>query len=558
MTVLLSAALDYGLYVSPVKLAVYVAFFFIWLPIVNWVYSDSQAVRSKQKFWTPVLACAGGISMIVWLVAPFFLIGLLIYLIVVGAVSVAYVMHRNSLVADFEKVLTPQHIKSLFTNENKKMEKSTMGISFITANGNEVPLPEPKTDQAYAYQEACELFEDADWRRASEIAFQPAQHEYSISYVIDGVPVKQPPKEREEMEHFIYLLKQIADLETKEKRKPQTGKMYSVINSKKIAWELTSAGSTAGEQVLIKRFEDKEVMKIEDLGMAGDQIEALKAIRDRTSGLFLITGPPKNGVSTTFYAMMKNHDPFMNDINTFEKDITATLDNITQHRYSMNDSNAASYAEQFQSIVRMGPGIIGLADCEDPEVAKVATNAAAKQNRVVHVSFEATSTIKALAKWIKLVGDKAMVVDSLIGITNQRLARRLCDECRQPYKPRPNLLQKFNLHREKVKLFYRTGDIEYDKHGKPILCEKCQGTGYHGRVGIYETIIVDDSLRQKLKAAKSMQDIATAFAKSNVIGIQQRALVKVKTGETSINEVIQDLTPAKKKTKSKPKPKPKQ
>ncbi|MCK5174304.1 MAG: Flp pilus assembly complex ATPase component TadA, partial [Planctomycetes bacterium] len=330
-------------------------------------------------------------------------------------------MHRNSLVAEFEKVMTPQHFKSLFINDSKKMAKSTMGVSFVTANGNEVPLPEPKTYEAYAYQDACEIFVDAVWRRVSQIAFLPAKQEYKVSYTIDGVLVKQPPKEREGMEYFISLVKQIADLDTKEKRKPQTGKMYVVIDGMKVAWELTTAGSTAGEQILVKRFEDKDLMEIDDLGMEADQAEALKTVRDRTSGLFLITGPAKDGTSTTFYAIMKNHDPFMNDINTFEKNITAALDNVTQHQYSLNDSNTDSYSEQLQSIVRMGPSIIGVADCEDPEAAKISTNAAANQNRVVHVNFEATSMIKALAKWIKLSGDKAMVVDSLIGISNQRL-----------------------------------------------------------------------------------------------------------------------------------------
>jgi type II secretory ATPase GspE/PulE/Tfp pilus assembly ATPase PilB-like protein len=562
MPVLLSAALDYGGYVSWVKLVVYLILFLAWLPLVNWVHTDTQSVRTKTKFWTGIIAGAGGVSLLIWLVAPFFLIGLLIFLIAVGSVSLAYVMHRNSLVAEFEKVMTPQHFKSLFTNDSKKMEKSTMGISFVTANGNDVPLPEPKTYEAYAYQDACEIFEDAVWRRVSQIAFLPAKQEYKVSYTIDGVPVKQPPKEREDMEYFISLLKQIADLDTKEKRKPQTGKMYAVIDGKKIVWELTTAGSTAGEQILVKKFEDKELMIIDDLGMEADQTEALKTVRDRTSGLFLITGPAKDGTSTTFYAIMKNHDPFMNDINTFEKDITATMDNVTQHHYSLNDSNVDSYSEQLQSIIRMGPSIIGVADCEDPEAAKLITNAAANQNRVVHVNFEAASTIKALAKWIKLSGDKAMVVDSLIGISNQRLVRSLCDECNQSYKPNPKLLKKFNIPKDKVKVFYRPGDIEYDKHGKPLLCEKCQGTGYYGRTGIFETIIIDDDLRAKLKAAKTMQDIAMAFGKSKVVGIQQRSLRKVIRGDTSINEIIRELTPAKQKTKAKakakPKPKPEQ
>lgn len=555
MPVLLSAALDYGGYVSPVKLVVYVILLFGWLPLVNWVHTDTQAVRTKTKFWTGLVAGAGAASLLIWLVAPFFLIGLLIYLIAVGAVSLAYIMHRNSMVADFEKVLTPQHIKGLFANEGKKLEKASMGISFVTANGNEVPLPTPKTHEAFAYQDACEIFEDAVWRRASQIAFLPAKQEYTMSYIIDGIAIKQPPREREDMEFFIALIKQIADLDTAEKRKPQIGKMHATTGGKRITWEVKTAGSTAGEQVLIKRFEDKGLMTIDDLGMDSDQAEALKTIRAVTKGIFLISGPAKDGVSTTFYAMMKNHDPFMNDINTLEKNITATLDNVTQQLFSLNDSRTESYSQRLQTIFRMGPSIVGVADCEDAEAAKIATTAAAKQNRMVHVNLEASSTIKALAKWIKFVGDKAMVVEALVGITNQRLARKLCDECKQAYKPNPQLLKKFSIPADKIKVFYRPGDIEYDKHGKPIICEKCQGTGYYGRTGIYETIIVDDELRNMLKASKSMKDIAMAFRKAKVVGLQQRSLRKVINGTTSINEVIRELSNEDPKASPKASPK---
>ena len=161
---------------------------------------------------------------------------------------------------------------------------------------------------------------------------------------------------------------------------------------------------------------------------------------------------------------------------------------------------------------------------------------------MVHVSIESTSSIKALSKWIKYIGDKDQVMDSLVGIINQRLARKLCNECKQAYKPNPQLLKKFNIPAEKIKVFYRPGEIEYDKHGKPIICENCQGTGYYGRTGVYETVVVDDDLREMLNKAKSLQDIALAFRKAKISGIQQRSLKKVTEGITSINEVIRELS----------------
>jgi len=565
MPVSLLAEFGYGGYVSPIKLGVYLVFFVLWFLLVNWVYADTQAVRTKVRFWISLVSASGALSLVVWLFAPFFLIGLLICVVAVGATNLAYAMHRNSLVSDAETVLTPDHFKRIFSREGKRVEKSTVGISFITANNNDVPLPPAKTEESYAYQEACEIFEDAVWRRVSQLSMMPGAEEYSLSYVIDGKLTKQPGRDREDVEQVVYLLKQIADLDTKEKRKPQTGRLYSVVHGTKVAWDLATAGSSAGEQVRLVRYEDKELMSLDDIGLDADQVEALKPLRQRSSGLFLTTAPAKEGVTTTFYALMKNHDPFMNDINTYEKKVTGTLDNVTQQAFSMNDSSGGSYVDQFQTIVRMGSNIIGISDCEDPEAAKIATDAAANQNRMIHVSFEATSTIKALAKWIKLVGEKNMIVDSLVGITNQRLARRLCDECKQPYKPNPKLLKRFHLSPEKAKMFFRQGDIEYDKNGKPMLCEKCQGTGYYGITGIYETIVIDDELREMLKASKTMKDVARAFARANVVTIQDRALQKVIAGVTSINEVVNELAPkaaakpaVKKKaaTKAKPQAKP--
>lgn len=553
MSVLLSVSLEYGGYVSPIKLIAFVLLFFAWMPIVNWFHADAQRVRTKVRLWTAAISIAGGASLIIWLLAPFFLIGLLIYLIAVLAVTIAYIMHRNSLVADFEKILTADHIKNLFVNEEKKIAKASKGMGFITANGNEVPFPTPKTPESFAFQTGCEIFEDADWRRASNVTLLPDNDEYSLTYNIDGLATKQPPRDREDIEYFIHYLKQIADLDTDEKRKPQTGTMQAVNNGKRVKWQITTAGSTKGEKVLIRKLEDQEMMKLGDLGLDADQLEALKSIRDKEIGLFITSGPAKSGVTSTFYAMMKNHDPFMNDINTLEKSISSRLDNITQHTYSLSESSTTSYAERLLSIIRMGANVVGCADCDDSETAIIATNAAAKQNRLLHVNIEATSCIKALSSWIKFVKDKDMVMDSIIGIVNQRLVRKLCDDCKQAYKPNPQLLRKFNIPADKIDVFYRPGEIEYDKHGKPLLCEKCQGTGYCGRTGIYETIVIDDELRKRLKEAKTLQDIALCFRKGKMAGIQQRSLKKVIEGVTSINEVIRELSQERKKPKAKPK-----
>ena len=254
-----------------------------------------------------------------------------------------------------------------------------------------------------------------------------------------------------------------------------------------------------------------------------------------------MSGPPKSGVTTTLYTLLGNHDPFMNNINTLEKNPAAELTNITQFTFNLSDTGTTTFARRLQSILRRGPDIIGIADGEDPQTAKLAT-AAAKEDKIVYIELEANSVNQAIEKWLKLVGDKNLVADTLTAILNQRLVRTLCNECRQAYQPNPALFKKFNIPANEVRTFYRPGEIEYTKHGKPIICEKCQGSGFYGRTGLFETIRINDELREVIRNAKTTQEIATAFRKAGMLYMQEQSIKKVAHSITSINEVIRNFS----------------
>ncbi|MCK5565073.1 MAG: Flp pilus assembly complex ATPase component TadA [Planctomycetes bacterium] len=541
---MMTAALEYGGYISLIKLIVYVGLFFASMPLVNWVHRDSQEVRAKVTRWTSVVIGATAVALLLWLVMPMFIIGLLVYLIAVGTASLVYVMHRNSRVAEFEKVLTAAHIKSVFVNENKKMTSASKGLSFITANGNEVPLPKPKSQNAFGFMTACNLFSDALWKRASEVILSPTGKGFSCVYRVDGMAVKQEDKTREETEYFIQFLKQVGDLDVEERRKPQRGSIKLFKEDDQTEWEVVTAGSTAGEQVILRRKEEYSLMKLNVLGLDPKHVEMLSAIRDIEEGLFIISGPKKSGVTSSFYTLLRSHDPFMNDINTLEKRPVVELDNITQNIFKLSDTGTSSYSQKLQSILRLGANIVGVADCEDKDCAKLSA-IAASNGKVVHVAFEASSSAEALAKWFKLVPDRSLAVKKLIGVINQRLVRKLCEKCKQAYQPNPNLLRKFNMPADKIKLLYREGEIEYDKHGRPLLCDQCQGTGFVGRTAVFEAIIFGDKARAILKKVKTPQEIATLLRRAGMPYMQEQAIKKVATGETSIHEVIRVLTPPK-------------
>ncbi|HOV77853.1 MAG TPA: ATPase, T2SS/T4P/T4SS family, partial [Sedimentisphaerales bacterium] len=400
MTGSLLMAVEYGGYISIVKLVVFLACYFPWLLLVSWAYKDAKAVETSVPTWIGILLGGGVLAILVWWLMPLFIVGVLAYVLLVGGTALAYVKHRNTHVLDFDKILTIDHIKSLFTHSEKlhAMENFT----FITTNNNEVPPPEPRTPTFFGYRTAYDVLTDAIWRRTSTISFSPKGDVYEVVYNIDGAATQQPPLPRDQMEYLIHFLKEVAGLDTKEKRKPQKGKFRTRQVKVITDWEVQTAGSTAGEQVRLKRITKESAMRLGDLGLTQDQFEQLDQLRQTKQGLFLVTGPKKSGITTTMYALIRNHDAFLNNINTIEKQPTGQLLNVTQTVFSLTDTGTSTYARKLQSIVRMGADVVGVGECEDAETAKIAS-AAAKDGKIVYVVMEADSVLQAMARWLKFV-----------------------------------------------------------------------------------------------------------------------------------------------------------
>ena len=537
---LLLAAIGYGGYISIFKFLIFLGFFFGWLPLLTWVYQDAKIIETKQVFWAGVVLGAGAAGTIIWLVTPVFIVGMLLYLIVVGATSLAYVKHRNSMVMDFDKVLTVDHIKNLLVSKEKKLAKLKNFI-FITANRNEIPIPEPRTPDFFGYKTAYEILSDALWRRASSIAFSPTPQDYKVAYYVDGAVLKQPSTGREQMKYFIHFIKQLADLDTKEKRKPQKGTFKVAQGESYTEWEVTTAGSTAGEQVRLKQITHEDLPRLNEIGLMPEQYEQLSRFNEIKQGVFIISGPSKSGVTTTVYAFLRNHDAFINHINTLERQASYNLPNITQNAFNLSDTGTTTFAKKLQALVRMGPDVVGVGECEDAETAQVVCKAAA-DGELMYVTLKADSVIQAFAKWLKFVGDRNLAVGTLLGISNQRLLRKLCGECKQAYTPDKELFKKFNINAEKTKVLYRTGKVLYDKHGKASTCENCQGTGYFGRMGVFEIITLNNELRKALIQMRSLPEIGTQFRRAKMLYLQEQALRRVISGTVAINEMIRVLS----------------
>ncbi len=545
---LLSIA-DIGNYVSAVKLVVFLALYFPALALVGWVYQDGKALGIGEAMWTGILAGIVFVCALLFFVIPVFWGGLALFVVCVGTAGLIYVKQRNSKVLDFDKVLTVDHIKGVLSG--KANEAGIDEYSFISTHNNEVPKPEPKTPDFFGYRTAYDVLTKAIVQRVESLRMVPDGEVYKVTAEIDGAPIPQPDIEKEQADYLVRYMKLLADLEIKERRKPQKGTFRVRKVKDTFEWEIKTAGSTVGEQILLTSKGAAQAMRVGDVGMAPDQVEGMAALRQAKEGIFIISGPKRSGLTTSFYAILREHDAYINSINTLEKEVVGYLPSVTQEVYGLSDTATMSHAKKLEQMLRMGPDIVGVAECNDADTAKVICQGAA-DGKLIYVIIQADSVVQALGKWLKLVGDRELAVAYLQGISNQRLLRQLCEECKQGYTPNQDLLKKFNLPAEKAKVLYRPGKVVFSKRGKESDCEDCQTTGFLGRTGVYEMVFLTDALRQVVKAAKALPEIGTQFRRAKMLYLQEQALRKVMAGKTAINEMVRVLSQGKKAASKKP------
>ena len=540
------AALEYGGYISITKLVLFWACFVGTLPLLAWMHRDAKAVGAEAGLWVGSLLGTLAFGVLFWWSIPIFAVGLVLYLLATGTVAILYVKDRNARVMQFDRVLTVEHFKRLLSRQAQGAEALNEFV-FVTHNKNQVPFPEAKTPEFYGYKIAYDTISDALKRRVTTLAFTITAQGQSISYEIDGVANKQPESPKEQLDYLLRFAKQLADLDLKEHRKPQKGLFQIWQGKTTIDWEVKTAGSTAGEQMTIRRVARDNALRLSELGLATEQAEALKGMGKLKQGIFIVSGPPSSGLTTTFYAFLREHDSYMNSIQTLEKEVGAILPSVTQEVYSLADTATATYAKKLEEMVRLGADIVGLAECNDPETAKVVCRAAG-DNKMFYVVLHADSALQALGRWLKLVGDRKAATADLVGISCQRLVRKLCDHCKQAYSPNPDILKKFNLPADKAKVLHRAGKVIYDKKGRESPCPQCQGTGFVGRTTVFELVMINDSLKEVIRNSKTLAEIGTQFRRAKMISLQEQGLRKVLQGTTAINELVRVLTPAVDKT----------
>jgi general secretion pathway protein E len=536
-----------GMYLNLFKFVPVVLIYILWAWTTDWVEHDARELNNlKFAIWNSAVFFSGVLGLVLVLVLPY-LVGLGILLLAYFVPLFTYIYARNQTVPDDQKVLTPYHMgevandllfklgmKPMFNRDVGTVDRAGPPITFVgkstVAAGKEDPSRVRQAEESRSYMASKELVYDAVLRRATDIHLEPTSEQLSVRYRIDGILHAAEPFDRPTGDAVVNVFKVLAAMDISEKRKPQDGSFGAQLQGRALDFRVATSGSKAGEKLVMRILDNSSaVTKMEDLGMRPKLIETVRGLVTQPHGMFLCCGPTGAGKSTTLYAALREIDRYQRNIITVEDPIEYQLDNVTQ--MEVNTKAGQTFATSLRSILRQDPDVIMIGEIRDQETASIACQAA-NTGHMVFSTVHSNDAVTALFRLLDLGVEPFMIASALTGVLGQRLVRLLCDACKEPYKPKPEFLKKANLPVEKVDVFYRRPE------NPEQVCQQCGGTGYFGRTGIYELLVLTEPMRDMIRENPSINKIKAEARKGGMIYLQEDGLRQVIQGRTSIEELL--------------------
>jgi type II secretory ATPase GspE/PulE/Tfp pilus assembly ATPase PilB-like protein len=535
-----------GFYLNLFKFLPVLGIYLMWVWSTDWVDDDTRELNNVRfEMWNSVVFFSGLIGLLLVFAIPFYAIGLLLLLIAYLVPVLTYAYSRNQTVTDDRKVLTPYHLgevangvlnklgmRGLFNRGESSIDRTGPPITFIGKDrGGKVDQGRvAKAEESRAYGSAKELVYDAILRRSTDIHMEPTEEQMAVRYRIDGILHAAEPFDRPTGDAVVNIFKVLAAMDISEKRKPQDGSFGAKLEGREVDFRVATAGSKTGEKLVMRILDNaSSVSRVEEIGLRPKMVTAIREVVTQPHGMFLCCGPTGSGKSTTLYACLREIDRYQKNIITIEDPIEYHLDNITQ--LEINTKSGQTFAQSLRSVLRQDPDVIMIGEIRDQETATIACQAA-NTGHMVFSTVHSNDAITALFRLLDLGVEPFMIASALSAVLAQRLVRSLCETCKEPYKPKPEFLQKANLPVEKVDLFYRPPEAPQQ------VCPACGGTGYLGRTGIFELLVITDPIRELIRENPSLNAIKAEARKAGMIYLQEDGLRQVIQGKTSIKELL--------------------
>ena len=402
--------------------------------------------------------------------------------------------------------------------------------------------------QLPGYPVAIVLVANAISARADRILMDYSAQGAVVRYRIDGVWETLPPLDRPTGDAALVVYKKVFGLNPAERRAKQEAKFAT--NFKEIDWvvNFTSAGVPNGERVLFQIDTKKPTIKtLSDLGMRDAMQESFRGMLNGDKGIVLISGPAGQGLPTTWRISLESADKFVRDFVSMENKADADPEIINVFQNFFEPGVGDTPEAQFEKILLRQPDVLVMPSLINSYITDRVLDQINQHGKHSITRLVANDAVDATIKLLSTYKTEAKeIVKVLSGVLNQRLVRRLCDRCKQPFQPTPQLLQKLGIPAGRVqKLFQPTipppPEQRVDAKGNQIeieICKKCNGRGYFGRMAIFELLTIDDKMRQAIMKSAGNPDAIRQFAKQNGhLGFQEEGILACALGMTSLQEI---------------------
>ncbi len=365
--------------------------------------------------------------------------------------------------------------------------------------------------------------------RASDIHFEPFEEEYKMRYRCDGVLMELVPPPRHLAMAIASRIKVMANLDIAERRLPQDGRIELNVGGNPVDMRVSVLPTMFGESVVI-RVLDRTVVQLDlnRIGMDQVTLNRFRELIHKPNGIVLVTGPTGSGKTTTLYSALNELNEITDKIITTEDPVEYEIDGICQ--VPVNSDIGVTFAACLRSILRQDPDIILVGEIRDLETAQIAVQASLT-GHMVFSTLHTNDAPSSITRLRDMGVEPFLITATLEGILAQRLVRKICEDCRTEFEPSAEMLMELNMRREEArgkKFFYGKG------------CSRCNNTGYRGRCGIFELVIVNDEIRDLISSGASTDQLAKACRAHGMTPLREYGMQAIHKGVTTIDEVVRE------------------
>jgi type IV pilus assembly protein PilB len=360
---------------------------------------------------------------------------------------------------------------------------------------------------------------------ASDIHIEPDEGHLRIRNRVDGVLYEKLNPPSQMMAPIVSRIKIMAGMDIAERRLPQDGGIHVMMEGRPIDLRVSTLPNMHGEKVVIRIIDNsKALVNLETLGFSIDMLKQFRQQLNQPHGLVLVTGPTGSGKSTTLYAALLEINSPERNVCTVEDPIEYNLRKVNQ--FQVNEKIGLKFGTVLRALLRQDPDVIMVGEVRDDDTAKTAVQAALTGHMVLS-TLHTNDAASAVVRLNNIGVENFLVSASLVTVLAQRLVRKVCPHCKKEFEPTPNIrhaMQKLGF--------------TVDKLLRGEGCAKCHGTGYLGRIGIYELFVPNDDIRQAISDGATLQDLRKLSRESGMTMLYADGMEKVRAGITTAEEVF--------------------